>query len=185
VDNAEVVRRFWDRVEARDWERAGELLAGDFVSDWPHSAERFRGRDNYIAMNRAYPEGWRIEVGVGAPAGRIAAPVYSRGMHPNGNVYLASAAREFDVPDVVAAGKIGMAHAQLAAISETHVVPLAVTRDAKNPVAPLIRDGNHFSPACPRCVHLNDRDQGAPFHIFMHLHRRGGIRVYPQGKRFN
>jgi ketosteroid isomerase-like protein len=63
MDNAEVVRRFWDRVQARDWQGAGDLLAGDFVADWPHTRERFRGRDNYIGMNRAYPEGWRIEVG--------------------------------------------------------------------------------------------------------------------------
>lgn len=63
MDNAEVVRRFWDRVETRDWEGAGELLADRFVADWPHTRERFRGRDNYIAMNRAYPEGWHIEVG--------------------------------------------------------------------------------------------------------------------------
>ena len=58
----EVVRRFWDRVEARDWNGAAGLLAEDFVAEWPHSRERFRGRDTYIAMNRAYPEGWRIEV---------------------------------------------------------------------------------------------------------------------------
>ncbi len=61
-DAAGVVRRFWELVEARDWDGAGDLLAEDFVAEWPHSLERFRGRDAYISMNRAYPEGWRIEV---------------------------------------------------------------------------------------------------------------------------
>ena len=32
------------------------------VVDWPNTAERMRGRDNYLAVQRAYPEGWHIEV---------------------------------------------------------------------------------------------------------------------------
>jgi ketosteroid isomerase-like protein len=58
----EVVGRFWERVEARDWDGAGGLLAEDAEFEWPHTRERFRGRDNVIGMNRAYPEGWHIEV---------------------------------------------------------------------------------------------------------------------------
>ena len=61
-DPVEVVGRFWERVEARDWDRAGELLAGDAEFEWPHTRERFRGRANVIGMNRAYPEGWHIEI---------------------------------------------------------------------------------------------------------------------------
>jgi ketosteroid isomerase-like protein len=61
-DPIDVIRRFWERVEARDWDGAGALLADDVEFDWPHTRERFRGRDNVIGMNRAYPEGWHIEV---------------------------------------------------------------------------------------------------------------------------
>lgn len=57
-----MVRRFWDRVEARDWEAVGALLADDVVFDWRHSLERFRGRENVVGMNREYPEGWSIDV---------------------------------------------------------------------------------------------------------------------------
>jgi ketosteroid isomerase-like protein len=60
--NADVVSRFWDRIEARDWDAVGRLLADDVEFEWPHSLERFRGPDNVVGMNRAYPEGWSIEV---------------------------------------------------------------------------------------------------------------------------
>ena len=55
-----LVRLLWERFEARDWTGARELLARDMVCRWPHSDERFEGADTFIAMNRAYPEGWRI-----------------------------------------------------------------------------------------------------------------------------
>jgi ketosteroid isomerase-like protein len=58
----DVVRALWERFEARDWAAARELLAEDMVCRWPHSDERFEGADAFIAMNRAYPEGWRITV---------------------------------------------------------------------------------------------------------------------------
>jgi ketosteroid isomerase-like protein len=61
-DPAGVVRSFWERIEARDWDGMRALLAEDVVFDWRHSLERFRGRENVVGMNRAYPEGWRIEV---------------------------------------------------------------------------------------------------------------------------
>jgi ketosteroid isomerase-like protein len=57
-----IVRGFWDRIQARDWGGASALLAEDVVFEWRHSLERFRGRDNVVGMNRAYPEGWTIEV---------------------------------------------------------------------------------------------------------------------------
>ena len=57
-----VVRSLWERIQARDWDGARRLLADDMVCRWPHSDERFEGGDDFIAMNRAYPEGWAIEV---------------------------------------------------------------------------------------------------------------------------
>lgn len=29
---------------------------------WPHTGEIIRGRGNYIALNRTYPEGWHIHI---------------------------------------------------------------------------------------------------------------------------
>ena len=57
-----VVRDLWDRFEGREWDRAAELLHPDFVADWPHTRERIRGRENFILVNRHYPEPWKIEV---------------------------------------------------------------------------------------------------------------------------
>lgn len=61
-DAATVVRRLWDRMEARDWSGVGELLAEDVVVEWPTSGERIVGRDNYVSINSEYPEGWSIRV---------------------------------------------------------------------------------------------------------------------------
>ena len=60
--SAEPVRLLWERMEARDWEGAAAQLHEDVVVDWPNTAERMRGRDNYLAVQREYPEGWHIEV---------------------------------------------------------------------------------------------------------------------------
>jgi ketosteroid isomerase-like protein len=59
----DAVRRFWELLEARAWDDAADLLAEDFVCDWPNTGERFRGRDNFMDMNKAYPiPDWHIEV---------------------------------------------------------------------------------------------------------------------------
>ena len=61
-DPADIVRSLWERFEARDWDAAGGLLAEDVVVEWPQTRERMRGRENVIAVNRNYPEGWTIRV---------------------------------------------------------------------------------------------------------------------------
>jgi hypothetical protein len=62
-DAATAVRELWELFEAREWEAAGERLAADFVCDWPQTGERFRGRDNFLAMNQAHPApNWHIVV---------------------------------------------------------------------------------------------------------------------------
>ena len=60
--SAETVRLLWERTEARDWDGVAAQLHEDVVVDWPNTAERMRGRDNYLAVQREYPEGWHIEV---------------------------------------------------------------------------------------------------------------------------
>ena len=62
VKPSEVVVKLWSRVQARDWEGVGELLADDFVLEWPHDLVRIRGRKSFVEFNRSYPEGWSIEV---------------------------------------------------------------------------------------------------------------------------
>jgi ketosteroid isomerase-like protein len=62
MEPARVIEELWGRVQARDWAGAGDLVAADVVVDWPASAERIIGRENYIAVNREYPEGWQIRV---------------------------------------------------------------------------------------------------------------------------
>lgn len=62
MDAGEVVAELWRRIQAREWDRLGELLADDFVLEWPDTQVRIRGAARFIDFNRAYPEGWVIEV---------------------------------------------------------------------------------------------------------------------------
>ena len=56
-----IVRAFFERMQARDWAGAGQLLSSQVTIDFTETGERFEG-PNFLAMNRAYPEGWSIEV---------------------------------------------------------------------------------------------------------------------------
>lgn len=58
---AETVRDFFERMEARDWEGAAERLSPTVHIEFTETGEQFDG-PNFLAMNRAYPEGWSIEV---------------------------------------------------------------------------------------------------------------------------
>ena len=62
MDAAAVVRELWTRTQARDWTGVGELIAEDAIVDWPVSAERIVGRNNYVGLNSTYPEGWEIRI---------------------------------------------------------------------------------------------------------------------------
>lgn len=62
LEPSEVVRALWNRIQERDWAGVGELVAEHAVIDWPATKERIAGRDNYVAINREYPEGWSIRV---------------------------------------------------------------------------------------------------------------------------
>src|SRR5215510_11995016 len=56
-----VVRAFFEAMQNRDWAAAEALVAGELSVWWPVTLERFEGRA-FVAMNRAYPEGWSISV---------------------------------------------------------------------------------------------------------------------------
>jgi ketosteroid isomerase-like protein len=62
MTEAEIVRDLWARMQDRDWDGVGALLAEDAVVEWPVSGERIVGRANYVRINAEYPEGWSIRV---------------------------------------------------------------------------------------------------------------------------
>jgi ketosteroid isomerase-like protein len=76
-ENKAAVERMWRSFDAREFDRAGEELHEDFVCEWPHSGERIRGRDNYIAVNRNHPDPWvSVEIlGIVAEGDRVASEV--------------------------------------------------------------------------------------------------------------
>lgn len=59
---AEVVREMLERIQQRDWEGMRSTLDPDVVVDWVATGETFRGADNFVAIQREYPEGWEIKV---------------------------------------------------------------------------------------------------------------------------
>ena len=73
-----IVRSFFERMEARDWPGAGQLLSPSLSVEFTETGERFDGA-NFLAMNEAYPEGWSIEVvETVADGDRVAAQVRVR-----------------------------------------------------------------------------------------------------------
>ncbi|MFE5510370.1 nuclear transport factor 2 family protein [Streptomyces sp. NPDC056529] len=62
MEPSSVVGSLWERMEARDRDGLAALFAEDAAVEWPVSGERIVGRDDYVAVNRAYPEGRSIRV---------------------------------------------------------------------------------------------------------------------------
>jgi ketosteroid isomerase-like protein len=60
----QIVERFWQLMNTNDWHAVAALLHDEYVLDWPQSGERIRGRDNFVAINAAYPAAgpWRFTV---------------------------------------------------------------------------------------------------------------------------
>lgn len=58
----DVVRAYWELMEARDWAGLRRVLAPDVVVEWTASNEQFVGPDAVVGANREYPEGWSIRV---------------------------------------------------------------------------------------------------------------------------
>jgi ketosteroid isomerase-like protein len=85
---SDVVTALWRRIQARDWDGVGELLAEDFVLEWPHDLVRLRGRANFVEFNRGYPEGWSIEL-LGVVAAGNTAVSEVRVPHPTVGPYYA------------------------------------------------------------------------------------------------
>ncbi|MEQ1700845.1 MAG: nuclear transport factor 2 family protein [Ilumatobacteraceae bacterium] len=72
---ADVVRALFERMQARNWAGAREVMAVDAVITYSATGEVFTGA-SFMAMNEAYPEGWTIEiVDILAAADRVAAQI--------------------------------------------------------------------------------------------------------------
>lgn len=59
----EIVARYWEAANARDWDACGELVADDVVYRGPQAREEVRGREAYLRFNiEGFPGKWTIEV---------------------------------------------------------------------------------------------------------------------------
>ena len=54
-----IVRAFWQLMASNDFNSVMEVLALDFVLEWPQSMERIRGAQNFAKMNSDYPTSGR------------------------------------------------------------------------------------------------------------------------------
>ena len=55
MDNKQLLERFWEVMRTNDFYAAAELFHDDFILEWPQSGERIRGRENFAALNTAFP----------------------------------------------------------------------------------------------------------------------------------
>ena len=49
------IEQFWQTMNTNDWHAVSALLHDDYLLVYPQSGERFRGRENFIALNSQYP----------------------------------------------------------------------------------------------------------------------------------
>ncbi len=60
ADNRDLVERFIDTLDARDWATWSALLHPDVVYEIPQTRERIRGRERYVQFNQEYPGDWHL-----------------------------------------------------------------------------------------------------------------------------
>ena len=56
---SEIVAELWRRIQSRDWDAVGDLLADDFVLEWPNARVRIRGREYWVEERYEKPAGDR------------------------------------------------------------------------------------------------------------------------------
>ena len=59
-----IVRAYWDAMATNNFRKAAEWLSEDVLIDWPQSRERIKGRENFVALNHAYPAHGRWTFGL-------------------------------------------------------------------------------------------------------------------------
>ena len=62
TDTVALIRRYVDRLEARDWAGVDDVLHPDVVYRLPQTREVVRGRDAYLRWNREYPDVWHLRL---------------------------------------------------------------------------------------------------------------------------
>ena len=64
MNEKRIVEEFWGTMETNDFYAAAQLLHDDYILEWPQSGECIRGRDNFAALNTAYPaaETWHFKI---------------------------------------------------------------------------------------------------------------------------
>ena len=62
--NVQLVNRFIESLEARDWHVWASLLHPAVVYEVPQTRERIRGRDRYLQFNQEYPGDWHLRLKV-------------------------------------------------------------------------------------------------------------------------
>ena len=60
----QLINRFIETLEARDWEEWASLLHPEVVYELPQTRERIRGRDRYLQFNQEYPGVWHLHLKV-------------------------------------------------------------------------------------------------------------------------
>jgi ketosteroid isomerase-like protein len=62
ITREQLVRAFWAALDTAAFDTAAGMMSPDAVVTWPCTGEIFRGRNNFIAVQRHYPGRWRIAV---------------------------------------------------------------------------------------------------------------------------
>ena len=57
----QIAHRFWERMKSNDFASVADVLADDFVLEWPQSRERIRGAARFAQVNAEYPAHGRWE----------------------------------------------------------------------------------------------------------------------------
>jgi ketosteroid isomerase-like protein len=60
VSTRDLIQRFIDTLEARDWDGWAATMTTDVVYELPQSHERIRGRDRYVQFNQEFPGDWHL-----------------------------------------------------------------------------------------------------------------------------
>ncbi len=71
----EVVRKFWRLMSTNDFHSVAEVLAPEFVLEWPQSKERIRGAERFARMNQEYPAHGRWQFSINRLVGGVSEAV--------------------------------------------------------------------------------------------------------------
>ncbi|MGH8914582.1 MAG: nuclear transport factor 2 family protein [Acidimicrobiia bacterium] len=64
ADNHDLISRFVETLDNRDWEAWSALLHPDVVYEIPQTRERISDRDRYLRFNEEFPGDWHLSLRV-------------------------------------------------------------------------------------------------------------------------